>query len=98
MSAILEFPIQYWPTWVASVVAILGALRWLGFLTRPADAGDLKVFQTKLQVLEGFHHENREEHSHIRDKNEREHQEIRGDIGKVAASLARIEGKLEGKR
>ena len=98
MSTILEIPAQYWPAWIISMTAVLGALRWLGFLTRPADAGDLKVFQTKLQVLEGFHHENREEHGSIREKNEREHLAIREDIGKVSASLARIEGRLEGKR
>jgi hypothetical protein len=94
----LEIPAQYWPALLVIMASALGILRWFGLLTRPADSGDLKVFQTKLEVLESFHHENREEHGDIRAKNEREHQAIRDDIGKVAASVARIEGKLENRK
>ena len=105
MSTFLELPAQYWPAVIALIASLLGILRWSGMLVRPADPGDLKVFETKLLVLESFHHENREEHGtirkeqeSIREKNEREHREIRDDVGKVAASVARIEGKLDGKR
>jgi hypothetical protein len=95
MSTIVELPSQIWPALIIALGSALGVLRVFGFLNKPADAGELKVVQTKLEVLEGFHHENRGEHGVIREKNEREHHEIRVDISKVAESLARIEGRLE---
>ena len=102
MTAILELPTQYWPAAVALVASVLGVLRLFGMLVRPADSGDLKVFQNKLETLEGFHHENREEHGDIRAKNEREHHEIREDIkamsdvvNRIAVTVAKVEGKME---
>jgi len=95
MSTVVELPSQFWPAVLIALGSALGVLRVFGFLNKPADAGELKVVQAKLEVLEGFHHENRGEHETIRGKNEREHHEIRVDISKVAASLARIEGRLE---
>jgi hypothetical protein len=95
MSTVLELPTQYWPTLLVVLGSVLGVLKWFGMLSRPADSGDLKVFQSKLELLESFHQENREMRETVRDKNEREHQEIRNDIGKVASSLSRIEGRME---
>lgn len=94
MSTMLELPAQYWPAVLILISSILGLLRVMGLLSRPADSGDLKVFQTKLEVLENLHHENREEHGHIRSKNEAEHQAIRNDISQVSTSIAHLEGVI----
>ena len=105
MPAVFELPTQYWPAIVGLIASVLGVLKFFGMLGRPADSGDLKVFQNKLEVLESFHQENREEHGDIRAKNEREHQEIKNDIkamsdvvNKIAVSVAKVEGTMEGKK
>lgn len=83
----IDLPVQYWPAALVLAVSVtggvLGGLRVFGLLSHPADAGDLKILQTRFQLLENFHHENREEHA-----------AIRKEIAGLSRAVARIEGKL----
>lgn len=102
MPVFSDLPVQYWPVLIGMLATVLGCLRWFGLLTRPADSGDLKVFQTKLETLENFHHENREEHESIRAKNAQEHREIMSDVkdiskvvNRIEIAMAKVETKIE---
>lgn len=111
MGTILEVPSGYWALLVAflSVIVVIiekfgTLLTWLGI--RPAKESELKALALQneedhrrmRETVGALRTDNEAAHRDFHRDNESDHKELRRDLQEIGKGLARIEGKLEGRK